>query len=62
MPRKSAERKSEPAIVTTSDDRNSRVRVASGEQINRESADRYRRALEEVNQSRDSDIEKALRG
>jgi hypothetical protein len=61
MPRKSAERKSESAIVTTSDDRNSGARVASGEQINRESADRYRRSLEEVNRSRDSDIEKALR-
>jgi len=39
----------------------SRPTDAESERIARESAERYRRYAKEVNQTRDSDIEKALR-
>jgi len=38
-----------------------REREESQERIVRESAERYRRSVNEVNRTRDSDIEKALR-
>jgi len=38
-----------------------RDRAESRERIIRESAERYRRSVNEVNRTRDSDIEKALR-
>jgi hypothetical protein len=39
-----------------------RERDAVRERIARESAERYRRSVEEVNKTRDADIEIALRG
>jgi hypothetical protein len=38
-----------------------REREQSQERIARESSERYRRSVDEVNRTRDSDIEKALR-
>ena len=49
----------EPA--TGKDAQSDRDRAESRERIIRESAERYRRSVNEVNRSRDSDIEKALR-
>jgi hypothetical protein len=39
-----------------------RIPDPESERIARESAERYRRHVNEVNRTRDSDIEKALRG
>jgi len=46
---------------TGKDEQSDRDRAESRERIIRESAERYRRSVNEVNRARDSDIEKALR-
>jgi hypothetical protein len=51
----------EPAVERGTISSAQREREETRERIARESAERYRRSVNEVNRTRDSDIEKSLR-